>query len=230
MSNQIKKSNKNDNMLAAWIKDMNFFFRVKLRFNALQSYGFIFSVFMLPISFLFGFTDSKMLAFQIIFVVSAALFLFLVFYTIKNLDRIRKSQKNVLDISSINTIEEIDHLSGEEFERFVQMMFKDWGFFVDPTQATHDQGGDLIVEKGRISYVVEVKKRSKTRINAEILNKLVTYSLKYYKTNKAWLVTSNYLNSDATNYYKENKDILNVTDRKDIREYLSRKRNRAKTR
>jgi restriction system protein len=226
MSKQIKKSSNNDNIIIAWIKELNYYFRVKLRFNAIQSIGFILIIFIFPISLLFGFTGEKYLSFKLIFGFNLLMIVILIIYTIKNYEKIQKSQNNVLNLEHITTIEEVDSLSSNDFERFVGLLFKEWGFFVEHTQSTHDQGADLLVEKGNTDYVVDAKKRTKTRINDSILNNLVTKAKKDYRTNKTWLVTNSFLNTGARHYYEQNKDTIKVTDRQDIKKYLRRKRNK----
>lgn len=224
MSNNVKKSKKDDNELVAFFKDVNYYLRVKLQLDMFQSYSIILSIIVLPLSYLFGFDGEKILAWKIIFFFTIILDIFVIIYSIKI--KKKKKTKNILDVSDIQTLEELDKITWQDFERFVQLLLKDWGYHVDPTQATHDQGADMIVEKNNIDYVVEVKQRTRARINTDILNKIVTHAKKIYKTNKAWLVTNSYLNSDALTYYNMNKDILLVTDRTDIRKYLRRKRNK----
>jgi hypothetical protein len=234
MANQIKKSNEDDNIIIAWIKDLDRFFRVKLKFNFVQSYGYIFLIIAIPISILFGFTGQQCLSFKIIFIITTILLILLTIYSIKNFKKVNKLEAkiNSFDFNSIKTVEDIDNFKGDRgllFEKFVEIMLKSQGYIVTGTQHSHDNSVDFKATdpKRNIAYAVQVKQRTNKNINRNMLVDLKEFGKQKYKTEYAWIITNQRLTASASEYQLMYKEVIKVTDRDDIDKYI--RENRAKS-
>lgn len=69
----------------------------------------------------------------------------------------RKSKINISESVKANSIEEIDKMTGVQFEIFLIKIYKSLGYNVTKTEKL-DDGLDLIIEKGRESIGIQVKR------------------------------------------------------------------------
>lgn len=102
------------------------------------------------------------------------------------------------------SVEDVELMSGNEFEHFLSDMFKRHNYKTEVTKSTGDQGADLIIEKNNVRYAVQAK-----RYSGVVGNKAVQEALSgmhYYKTNLAMVVTTN----EFTKAAKELASVSNV--------------------
>lgn len=99
------------------------------------------------------------------------------------------NEKNIL--GNIN----IDDMSGEDFEKYLEYLFIDLGYKVIRTQLSGDQGADLIIEKNNIKTVIQAK-----RWGNKITNKAIqeVYAAQtYYEAQQAMVITNNQYTKSA---------------------------------
>lgn len=93
------------------------------------------------------------------------------------------------------SVEDIDELTGQEFENFLSELFDSLGYYVNQTPYSGDQGADLIIEKNGKKVAVQAK-----RSNNKITNKAVqevSAAVKFYHCTKGMVVTNNYFTKSA---------------------------------
>ena len=114
-------------------------------------------------------------------------------------------------------IEEVDKMSGEEFEQFLGAFFKRRGYKVSYTAQSGDYGADLILKDGREIIVVQVKRYSGT-VGVKAVQEIIG-AVRMYKASEAWVVTNNYFTKQAINLADMNDVYL--IDRDQLVELLS---------
>lgn len=92
-------------------------------------------------------------------------------------------------------IEDVDLMSGIEFEAFIQDLFKRMGYSVNLTRASGDQGIDLIAKKNGLSIGIQTKCYSNSVSNKAVQE--VAAGIKYYNLSKAMVITNNYFTKSA---------------------------------
>ncbi len=103
-------------------------------------------------------------------------------------------------------IDDIDLMTGLEFEEFISNMFIRLGYVVTTTKATGDQGIDIIAEKGLDKIGIQTKCYSSTVSNSAIQE--VVAGKNHYNCNKAIVVTNNTFTQSAINLSRSNDVIL----------------------
>jgi HJR/Mrr/RecB family endonuclease len=118
----------------------------------------------------------------------------------------------------VPTIEEIDLMTGEEFEIFLEHLFTKMGYSVERTRYTQDQGADLIIRKfGEVS-VVQAKRFNQLVGNGAIQE--VVASIKHYKAEKGIVVTTNQFTRSAIELATSNN--VNLIDRSELQKYITK--------
>ena len=115
-------------------------------------------------------------------------------------------------------INDIDLMTGIEFEHFIGRLLENMGYSAEVTKASGDQGADLIIKKNNLKTVVQAKCYSGSVSNKAIQE--VVASIKYYKADGGMVVT----NSTFTKGAKELADSNDVRliDRNRLVELLDR--------
>ncbi|QLY82286.1 restriction endonuclease [Clostridium intestinale] len=121
----------------------------------------------------------------------------------------KKRRENNLKNS---TIKKIDNMTGEEFEEFLQVAFKNMGYKTMLTPITGDYGADLLVKKNGVKTVIQAK-RWKSTVGVEAVQQVVA-SMRYYKATDAMVITNNYYSQNAINLAKANN--VRLWDRGDV--------------
>ena len=126
-----------------------------------------------------------------------------------------------------STIEEIDQMTGEEFENFLFWYYKKAGYKVTKTTKTNDLGIDLIVtfyntDNEREENIGIQAKRWSTPVPKEQLTKMME-AKDYYKLDYMFLITTNRVTSEA-NLYANNHDII-IKSRETIYQILDELKN-----
>lgn len=104
------------------------------------------------------------------------------------------------------TIDDIDLMTGSEFEQFVSQLFKKMGFKTTITKASKDQGIDIIAEKNGIRYGIQAKCYSNYVSNSAVQE--VVAGSKFYKCDKALVITNSYFSNSAIELANANDVIL----------------------
>ena len=120
------------------------------------------------------------------------------------------------------TLNEIDEMTGEEFEDFLFWYYKKANYEVKKTPKTNDNGIDLIVrfineENGQEETIGIQAKRWSSKVPKEQIVKM-SEAKDFYKLNYLFLITTSKLTSEA-NLYAQNHDIR-IKDRNTILEML----------
>lgn len=92
-------------------------------------------------------------------------------------------------------IHEVDRMSGYQFEKYLSTLFKENGYKTRVTKSSGDYGADLIIKKSGITTVVQAKRYNST-VGLKAVQEIVS-SVRYYKADKALVVTSNYFSKPA---------------------------------
>lgn len=117
------------------------------------------------------------------------------------------------------TIDDIDKMGGLEFEKFICVLFIKMGYKSNLTKASGDQGVDVIIENDLFKIGIQTKCYSDVVGNSAIQE--ATAGIKFYKCDKAMVITNNYFTKSAIELAKVNNVILwdrNILVRK-INEY-----------
>lgn len=104
------------------------------------------------------------------------------------------------------TIEDIDRISGYDFERVLKLLFEKMGYHVIHTTLSNDQGADLIVEKFGIKTVVQAKNWQNNVTNSGIQE--VVAAINYYDAHRAMVISSSGFTPSACDLAQSNKVIL----------------------
>lgn len=142
------------------------------------------------------------------YVVSACS-LILAFYFYK-----RWTNKQAIRKSGIN---EIDTMSGIDFEKRLEVMFGDLGYKVERTPPSGDFGADLILEDRKGRTVVQAKRYSKP-IGIKAVQEVIG-SIAFYKATQAIVVTNIYFTPQAEKLAQSNG--VELWDRDKLIETLS---------
>ncbi|MEZ2240568.1 restriction endonuclease [Microcoleus sp.] len=118
----------------------------------------------------------------------------LVFDTIKE-----EESKKILSDSGIL---EVDAMTGKEFEKFLEIHFKNLGYSVNLTQDSQDYGADLVLYKDGAKTVVQAK-RSKNPVGIKAVQE-VAGAVRHYNGNKGRVITNNRFTENACKLAKSN--------------------------
>ena len=118
--------------------------------------------------------------------------------------------------TQIFSIQEIDFMTGKEFENAMNKIFSRQGYKAITTVYSNDQGADLILEKFGKKIVVQAK-----RYTGHVPNKAiqeVVAAKQHYKCDEAWLVTNSSLTRQAKALAKSNK--VKTIEREELKKML----------
>lgn len=105
------------------------------------------------------------------------------------------------------SIDDIDLMSGEQFENFVAKLFKSFGYGTRTTSLSADQGVDVIAERNNIKLAIQAKCYSSGPVGNHAIMEVVA-GAKYYGANKAMVVTNSTFTKSAIELAKSNDVIL----------------------
>jgi len=111
----------------------------------------------------------------------------------------RWSKKQAIRKSGIN---EIDTMSGIDFEIRLEVMFRDLGYKVKRTPPSGDFGADLILEDRKGRTVVQAKRYSKP-IGVKAIQEVIG-SIAFYNATKSLVVTNRYFTPHAEQLAQSN--------------------------
>lgn len=96
--------------------------------------------------------------------------------------------------------------TGEEFELYLQNLFRELNYKVKHCGKSGDQGGDLIVKKGNITYVIQAKYYTHKLDNTPIQE--VVGAIRFYNANRGVVITNSTFTKKAIELANTNKIIL----------------------
>jgi len=97
-------------------------------------------------------------------------------------------------------ITRVDQMTGQEFENFLEGLFRTQGYQVENIQSSGDHGVDLVVAKGGVRTGVQAKRFKPTsKIGNEVLIKLKGGGY-FHDCQKLLVVTTSYYTSKAKEY------------------------------
>lgn len=118
----------------------------------------------------------------------------------------RLSEQNQKQESVKFDINDIDLMSGSQFEWFVSYLFNKLGYSAEITKASGDQGIDVIAKKGKAVVAIQAKCYSKPVGNHAIMEAVA--GAKYYNATKTMVVTNNGFTKSARELAQVNGVIL----------------------
>ena len=104
------------------------------------------------------------------------------------------------------TLEQIDYMTGEEFEIFLEALFSTFGYKVHRTQSTGDYGADLIIENSNTRIAVQAKRYS-NNVGVSSVQEVVA-AKNYYSCDEAMVVSNNYYTPAAKKLASSNNVLL----------------------
>ena len=102
-------------------------------------------------------------------------------------------------------IEEIDLMTGYEFEEFVGELFSDMGYLTTITKSSGDQGIDIIAEKNNVSFGIQAKKYTGSVGNKAVQETVA--GLNHYGLKRGIVLTTSHFTKSAIQLAESN-DIL----------------------
>jgi hypothetical protein len=116
------------------------------------------------------------------------------------------------------TIDDVDLMNGQEFEKFIAELFGKMGFETKVTKASGDQGIDVIASKNGDTIGIQAKCYSNTVGNSAIQE--VVAGKNYYRLDKAMVITNNFFSDSARQLATANSIVL--WDRNILREKIEK--------
>ncbi|MBR7091754.1 MAG: restriction endonuclease, partial [Clostridia bacterium] len=104
------------------------------------------------------------------------------------------------------TIDDVDMMTGTEFEAFIKQYFERLGYTAAVTKASGDQGIDVIAEKRGIKTGIQAKCWSGAVGNAAVQEAVAGKS--FYQCDKVMVITNRYFTDSAIQLAKANDVIL----------------------
>ena len=123
----------------------------------------------------------------------------------KNIEEMDKFLNSNADYKKSADINDIDMMTGEEFEYFLKDLFIRLGYDAEVTKLSGDQGADLIVEKDNRT-VIQAKRYS-NKVNNSAIQEVIG-AKKYYNAKKAMVITNYYFTKSAKELAEINDVIL----------------------
>ncbi|MDJ0795323.1 MAG: restriction endonuclease [Calothrix sp. MO_167.B12] len=113
-------------------------------------------------------------------------------------------------------VEQIDKMTGRDFEEFLAQCFQKLGYYVKMTPVSNDFGADLIVQKNLIKSVVQAKRYNK-KVGASAVQEVVS-AIKYYGASEGIVITNNHFTKNAYKLAKPNK--IELWDRERLIDFI----------
>ncbi len=126
---------------------------------------------------------------------------------IKEKEKIQRlSEKNQKQETVRFDINDIDLMTGAQFEWFISYLFSKLGYSTEMTKASGDQGVDVIARKGKAVVAIQAKCYSKPVGNHAIMEAVA--GAKYYNATKTIVVTNNGFTKSARELAQVNNVVL----------------------
>lgn len=109
-------------------------------------------------------------------------------------------------------IADLDQMDGLDFERYLEIRFKQWGYQVQRTPYRGDYGADLILRQGDEKIVVQAK-RYRGTVGIKAVQEAVG-AIKQYSCDRAMVVTTSVFSREARTLAKANN--VELWDRSEL--------------
>lgn len=109
-------------------------------------------------------------------------------------------------VKSYYSIEDVDLMTGVQFEQFLAKLFTEMGYRVMLTKGSGDQGVDLIAEEDAIKWAIQAKSYLNTVGNSAVQQVLA--GKQFYNADKCLVVTNGNFSESAKKLAKVNDVIL----------------------
>lgn len=104
------------------------------------------------------------------------------------------------------TLEQINDMSGSEFEVTLSTLLKKIGFRTAVTKGSGDQGVDILAEKDGKKYAIQAKRYSNSVGNKAVQE--VVSGMSYYEADVSWVITNSTFTQAAVNLAKKTNTTL----------------------
>lgn len=118
--------------------------------------------------------------------------------------------------------DEISHMSGLEFERFMADLFRRKGYAVQQTRATGDQGVDLLLDIDDKKVAVQLKRWTGPVGNAAV--QATFAGITHYQADKGWIITTSTFTKSARQLAESTR--VRLIDGKELADWLEGLRER----
>ncbi len=115
----------------------------------------------------------------------------------------KEINKLIISITKISKAEDLYPLTGQAFEDFLEKLFNYLGYLSIKTKTSGDQGGDLVLEKGKDKIVVQAKNFCDNLVSNKAIQEVFA-SKSYYNCNKAMVVTTSRFTKSAKELAEKN--------------------------
>lgn len=112
--------------------------------------------------------------------------------------------------------EDMDDMTGLEFETFLESVFRVLGYNVSTTNTTGDYGVDLLLKKNDSMIAVQTKRHSNNIGNKAVQE--VYAGLAHYGADEGWVITNSYFTKSAI--IQANSTNIKLVDRENLIEYI----------
>ncbi|KZD65987.1 putative Mrr-like endonuclease [Bacillus cereus] len=109
-------------------------------------------------------------------------------YKARELERLLLRNNEQEETEKVLTIEDIDLMTGEEFEKYLADLLKNLGFETKLTKGSGDQGVDIIASRNGNIYAIQAKRYTGTVGNDAVQQAISGKG--YIKANEAWVITN----------------------------------------
>lgn len=109
-------------------------------------------------------------------------------YKARELERLLLRNNEQEETEKILTIEDIDLMTGEEFEKYLADLLKNLGFETKLTKGSGDQGVDIIASRNGNKYAIQAKRYTGTVGNDAVQQAISGKG--YIKADEAWVITN----------------------------------------
>lgn len=111
---------------------------------------------------------------------------------------------------------DVDSMTGANFENYVAILLRHRGFKAQVTRASNDFGVDIVAEKNKLKYAIQVKRYSKSVSRRAVSDAVGGKS--YYKCNASMVVTNNFFTAGARELARSAK--CELIDRNQLAEWI----------
>lgn len=132
-------------------------------------------------------------------------------------NRLFSNHTSTVTVRKKTTIDDIDLMTGVEFEQFIADLFKKQGYQTSITKGSGDQGIDVIIEKEAIRIGIQAKCYGSSVGNTAVQEAVAGKA--FYNLDRIMVITNNFFSSSAVQLAKANNVVL--WDRNILKEKLS---------
>lgn len=123
-------------------------------------------------------------------------------------------------------MKQIDGMKGNEFEKYLSLIFRAADYKVKQTKHIGDYGADLILTHPQKNKKIVIQaKRYKQNVGIKAVQEVIG-SIKHYKADEGWVVTNSYFTKPAKKLANSNK--IRLINRDDLAKLINENKSGAK--